>query len=108
MPNCNTNLHNGDLLKNQLYYTNYDFELYSNFTFFLNNNVDGDQIRQKEKRNLFGYNGSYTKITFIGNKKITSEAGAGVRFDKTRNSELSRTKDRIIVIDPVKLGDIKR
>ena len=48
-------------LKNQLYYTNYDFELYSNFTFFLNNNIDGDQIKQKEKRNLFGYNGSYTQ-----------------------------------------------
>ena len=74
-----TNLKNGNFIKNQLYYTYYDFELYSNFTFFLNNDVDGDQIKQKEKRNLFGYNGSYTHIGYAGNKKITSEAGISVR-----------------------------
>ncbi len=102
-----TRLHNGDLIKNQLYFTNYDFELFSNFTFFLNNQVDGDQIRQKEKRNMFGYNGSYSHIGFAGEKKITTEAGLGFRFDKTKDSELSRTRDRIILIDALKLGDIK-
>ena len=101
-----TNFGSGNSIKNQLYYTNYDFELYSNFTFFLNNEVDGDQIRQKEKRNLFGYNGSFTNIAYLGNKRFTSEAGIGVRLDKTRDSELSRTKDRRIVIQQVKLGDI--
>lgn len=45
-------------LKSQFYYSNYNFELYSNFTFFLRDPVNGDQIRQKEHRNLFGYNGS--------------------------------------------------
>ena len=101
-----TTLHGGNFIKNQLYYTYYDFELYSNFTFFLNNNVDGDQIKQKEKRNLFGYNGSYTNIAYAGNKRITSEAGISVRVDKTKDSELSSTKDRAIVIEAVKLGDI--
>jgi outer membrane receptor for Fe3+-dicitrate len=102
-----TSLGNGNFIKNQVYYTNYDFELYSNFTFFLNNNVDGDQIRQKEKRNLFGYNSSYTHIGYIGDKKLTSDIGAGFRFDKTKNTELSRTKDRVIVTEAIKLGDIK-
>jgi hypothetical protein len=101
-----TNLKKGSFLKNQIYYTRYDFELYSNFTFFLNNNIDGDQIRQKEKRNLFGYNGSYTQTTYAGDKKITSDMGVSLRFDKTKNSELSRTKNRDIVTDPIKLGDI--
>ena len=101
-----TNLGNGNFIKNQIYYTNYDFELYSNFTFFLNNNLDGDQIRQKEKRNLFGYNGSYTNITYAGDKKITSDIGIGFRFDKTSNSELSGTKNRNIVTEPIKLGNI--
>jgi outer membrane receptor protein involved in Fe transport len=101
-----TILGNGDAIKNQLYYTNYDFELFSNFTFFLNNELDGDQIKQKEKRNLFGYSSAYTHITYAGNKKITGEAGIGVRIDKTMNSELSRTKDRDILLEPVKLGDI--
>jgi hypothetical protein len=102
-----TNLGNGNFIKNQFYYTHYDFELYSNFTFFLNNNLDGDQIRQKEKRDLFGYNGSYTHIGYIGDKKLTSDIGAGFRFDKTRGSELSRTKDRTTVTEAIKLGDIK-
>ncbi len=101
-----TSLGNGDFLRNQVYYTQYDFELYSNFTFFLKNNLDGDQIRQKEKRDLFGYNSSYTHIAFAGNKKITSDIGLGFRIDKTRDSELSRTKNRQQLIEPLKLGDI--
>lgn len=99
-------LGNGNFIKNQVYYTNYDFELYSNFTFFLNNALDGDQVRQKEKRNLVGYNGSYTHTGYAGDKKLITGMGAGFRFDKTRNSELSRTKDRDIVTEPIKLGDI--
>ncbi|HET9432611.1 MAG TPA: TonB-dependent receptor, partial [Chitinophagaceae bacterium] len=101
-----TNFASGNFFKNQLYYTNYDFELYSNFTFFLNNDVDGDQVKQKEKRNLLGYKGSYTNIAYLGNKRFTSEAGVSVRMDKTKDSELSRTKHRDIVIERVKLGDI--
>ncbi len=56
---------------------------------------------------MFGYNGSYSHIGFAGEKKITTEAGLGFRFDKTKDSELSRTRDRIILIDALKLGDIK-
>jgi hypothetical protein len=102
-----TILRNGDVIRNQLFYTAYDFELYSNFTFFLNNNVDGDQIRQKEKRSLYGYNGSYTHTGYAGSSKFVTNIGWGVRYDRTRGSELSKTKERNILIDPVKLGDIK-
>lgn len=102
-----TNLKNGDYIKNQLYYTNYDFELYSNFTFFLNDSLNGDEIRQKEKRNLFGYIGNYSRTDYVADKKITTDIGINSRFDKTKNSELSRTKNREIVTDAIKLGDIK-
>ena len=44
---------NEDLyVKNKLFYSVYDFELYSNFTFFLNDSINGDQIKQKEDRTL--------------------------------------------------------
>lgn len=33
------------VIKNQLFYSNYNFELYSNFTFFLEDSLNGDQIR---------------------------------------------------------------
>ncbi|HLG41170.1 MAG TPA: TonB-dependent receptor, partial [Chitinophagaceae bacterium] len=102
-----TNLKNGGLLKNQVYYTNYDFELYSNFTFFLNDSVNGDEIKQRERRNLFGYNGSFSHSGYAGDKKLTTDFGVSVRFDKTKNSELSRTKNRTIITDRIKLGDIK-
>ncbi len=102
-----TNLGNGNFIKNQFYYTRYDFELYSNFTFFLNNDVDGDQIRQKEMRDILGYNGSYTHTGYIGDKKLTTDIGSGFRLDKTIDSELSRTKDRTTITEAIKLGDIK-
>lgn len=100
--NVNVQLNTGAHLKNQLYYTAYDFELYSNFTFFNVDSINGDQIKQKEKRNLFGYNGSYTKVFH----KLTSQLGVNVRYDRTHNSELSRTKNRKELIAPLKLGDI--
>ncbi len=96
----------GGLLKNQLYYSHYQFELYSNFSFFLNNPINGDQIRQKENRNLFGYNGSYTKTSYWGNTPAEFSIGVNYRHDLTDNTELSRTINRTIVTDPLQLGDI--
>ena len=47
-----SNLNNGATFRNQIYYSNYDFELYSNFTFYKEDPINGDQIRQKENRNI--------------------------------------------------------
>ncbi len=96
----------GGLLKNQIYYVRNQFELFSNFTFFLVDPVNGDQIRQWEKRNLFGYNGSYSKTNYIGNVAAELTVGAMYRQDLTDNTELMRTIQRTTVSDPVKLGDI--
>jgi len=101
-----TTLKNHDFIKNQVYYTNYSFDLHTNFTFYLNDPINGDQIRQKENRNLLGYNGSYNHTSYIGETKITTDAGINVRLDKINNSELSNTINRFTVINPIKLGDI--
>ncbi|MDZ7897519.1 MAG: TonB-dependent receptor [Arcicella sp.] len=97
---------NNNIIKNQLFYSNYNFELYSNFTFFKEDSINGDQIRQKEKRNLFGYNGSYSINSYLGNKDLTTTFGVQYRQDITNGTELSRTKDRTITINPLKLGNI--
>jgi outer membrane receptor protein involved in Fe transport len=94
------------IIKNQLFYSNYNFELYSNFTFFKEDSINGDQIRQKEKRNLFGYNGSYSTNTVVGNKDFTTTFGVQYRQDITNGIELSRTKDRTITLNRLKLGNI--
>ncbi len=102
-----SHLKNNQVFKQQLYFSRYDFELYSNFTFFLNDPVNGDQIRQKEKRNLFGYTVSYSADHYLGAKKLSSEFGAGLRYDKTANSELSHTKNRTEVLNHFQLGDVR-
>ena len=101
-----TSLNNGDLIKNQVYYSNYHFDLHTNFTFFLTDTVNGDEIRQKETRNMLGYNGSYRHNSFLGNIQLTSEAGINIRADLTANSGLSHTVDRFTTLDQIKLGNI--
>lgn len=100
-------LPNAAVLENQVYFVNYAFELYSNFTFFLNDAENGDQIRQKENRNIYGYNGSYSQnATFLG-MPLTSEAGIGLRYDVVEDSELSRTRGRRTTVSEVQKGDIE-
>ncbi|MGA0560191.1 TonB-dependent receptor [Larkinella sp. VNQ87] len=93
-------------LKNQLFYSNYNFELYSNFTFFLNDSLNGDQIRQKEKRNLLGYNGSISRTDYAGSIRFTTMAGLQYRQDFTRGSELSHTQNRVETLERRQFGNI--
>ena len=103
-----TSLNNGDVLKNQLYYSNAHFDLHTNFTFFLKDTVNGDEIRQQEGRDLLGYNGSYVHNNNAGSVKITTEAGLNIRADLTSNSSLFHTKNRYTLINRIKLGDISQ
>ncbi len=97
---------NGGVIKNQLYYVNYNFELFSNFTFFLEDSINGDQIKQAEKRSIYGYNGSYSKNNIVFNKKIKSEVGVQLRHDVVKNIELSHTANRKTLIDPIAFGQV--
>ncbi len=101
-----TGLSNHDIFKNQFYYSRYKFDLHTNFTFYLADTVHGDEIRQRESRNLYGYNGSYLHEGYIGSTRLTTEAGINIRLDITKGSELSHTVNNFTVIDPIKLGDI--
>ena len=101
-----TTARNGDVLKNQLYYSNYHFDLHSNFTFFLVDTLNGDEIRQQEYRSMFGYKGSYEHVGYMGFAQLNSEIGLQFRGDATNNSTLSHTKDRYTLLGNIKLGDI--
>ncbi len=102
----NTNLYDGAVLRNQVYYTKNKFKLYSNFTFFKEDPINGDQIRQSENRNMIGYNGSYTKEFFLGNKKTQTKAGVQIRYDDVNDIELTRTKNRSLITKEIMFGDI--
>ncbi|MGI9532254.1 TonB-dependent receptor [Lutimonas sp.] len=102
-----TTLNNNASLSNQLYFTRYNFDLYSNFTFFLNDSINGDQIRQKESRNLLGYNGAYKKSIILAEENvIDAELGGGFRLDDINDSQLLQTKKRFEVLDTTNYGDI--
>lgn len=102
-----TQLSENSYLKNQLYYTAYDFDLFSNFTFFLNDPVNGDQIRQKEKRSLWGYNGAFVHQGFNRFFNYQFEGGLSLRADKTRNSQLAHTLNRKQTLQNLQLGDVQ-
>jgi hypothetical protein len=103
----NTDLNNNTTLENHFYYSKYHFNLFSNFTFFLNDPVNGDQIRQREKRDLFGYQTKLTHDKDKGKWNFKSVYGAGFRADITTGSELSHTLNKSIVLSNIQLGDIK-
>jgi outer membrane receptor protein involved in Fe transport len=100
------------LLKNNwstqqhIYLSRYRFNLFSNFTFFLNDPVLGDQIQQLENRTLFGYAGSFSKSWIAGKQQMVSVAAAGFRHDDIRNNELAHTQKRKF-LESVQLGNIK-
>ena len=104
--NLKSYLKNGGKFTNQIFYSKYQFELYSNFTFFLNDPINGDQIRQKEDRNLFGFNSTYEKSTQIFGLKSETFAGIQLRYDDINDLELSRTKDRSITTEQLKFGNV--
>lgn len=104
--NLKSYLSNGGTLTSQFYFSKYLFELYSNFTFFLNDPINGDQIKQKENRNLYGGSVNYQKSFRLFNLPTETNVGVQVRTDDIRDLELSRTKDRILTTEQMKFGNV--
>jgi outer membrane receptor protein involved in Fe transport len=65
----------------QSYFCRYDFKLFSNFTFFLNDPVNGDMIEQTDNRNLFGLNSEYRFLKKLGSVLSATTVGGGFRAD---------------------------
>lgn len=101
-----TTLSERSMLKNQLYYSYYTFDLHADYSYFLTDTVNGDEVRQQEKRNLAGYNGTFIHESFLGYAQLTTEAGINIRFDATSGTSLQHTRDNYIVLDSLKYGDI--
>ncbi len=99
-------LSDNKFIKNRIYYSLYDFELFSNFTFFLNDPVNGDQIKQKESRKIFGAESVWNYTTFLNNVSTLLQVGVGLRSDDIRGNELSRTLNRRTTLRNIQLGDV--
>ncbi len=100
------NIDDNTFFKANTYYSNYNFLLFSNFTFFLEDPENGDQIKQQESRNLFGLNTQLKKNLTWGDTKVKLEFGSGFRTDKSADNELSHTANRKTTLENIQLGDI--
>ncbi|HFA49569.1 MAG TPA: TonB-dependent receptor [Bacteroidetes bacterium] len=93
-------------VKSRAYYVKYDFELYSNFTFFLEDPVNGDQIRQRDDRQIFGLESVLNRQFSLENADVELQSGIGLRYDKVTDDELSHTANRRTVLERKALGDV--
>jgi len=93
-------------IENFVYFSKYDFKLYSDFTFFFNDSINGDLIRQKENRTIYGYSSVFNDRINLGSVRMNLCAGIGGRFDNIYNDELSHTKGYEITLEQKSLGDV--
>ncbi len=103
----NRTINNQTFVKNTVYYSLYDFELFSNFTFFLEDPINGDQIRQVESRQIFGAESQFNHSFFVGDNISTLfQAGVGLRYDNIDGNTLARTLNRKTTLEELSLGDV--
>ena len=75
------------------YIIGYELDLWSNFTYLLDDPVGGDQFKQKDKRTIFG--GSYENL-WVGNTESFTEHRFGIDFrhDAVDEVGLYRSRER--------------
>lgn len=93
-------------LETQAFVSRYNFNLYSNFTFFLHDSERGDQIQQKENRRIYGAKTAYYQTTSFANSTLVTEAGIGFRLDEVNDIQLSKTLKRTFLSHTSK-GDVR-
>lgn len=75
-------------------------DLYSNFTYFLNDPVNGDQFNQSEKRTMLGVNLSKSWLGELAGLPMENKLGVQTRYDKLSPVALYNTvqKQRLSLI----------
>ena len=69
------------MFKIQGYATRYNFKLFSNFTFFLEDPLNGDMIEQTDDRRMVGINSTYQFTQTTSSSVNTTTLGGGFRSD---------------------------
>jgi outer membrane receptor protein involved in Fe transport len=81
--------------------------LFSNFTFFLEDPINGDQIKQVDNRTLYGFNSEYNSKKNYNSFNLKWQAGGGIKVNSNKGIELSHTLNRNEVLNYIQLGDIE-
>ena len=71
-----------------------DLNLFSNFTYFLDNPIDGDEFEQVDNRQLFGGDIVHNWQADVAGKSLTHKIGAQIRHDAIDEVGLYKTRAR--------------
>ncbi len=85
----------GGALRANAYAVKYDMNLYSNFTFFLDDTVNGDQMEQLDNRWIFGTSERWTKDGSVLGWGEKLRLGLDARYDDIAPVALYHTMDRM-------------
>lgn len=72
----------------------YNLDLWSNFTYFLNDPVNGDQFHQADRRVIYGLRPNLAWSGKLGAAETTTRVGLQARYDDISRVQLSNTIDR--------------
>ena len=96
----------GGVLSANAYAVKYDMDLFSNFTYFLDDTVNGDQMYQKDKRWFFGTSDRWQREDTVLGFHEKVRLGLDVRYDFIDPVALYHTADRRVLeswgVDSVK------
>ncbi len=74
-------LNDWGVTKMEAYAIRYTMTLFNNFTYFLNNEVDGDQFSQTDSRTIYGFHGNHTFKGRLGPFDCETRVGVQGRYD---------------------------
>ncbi|MCC3860667.1 TonB-dependent receptor [Pseudemcibacter aquimaris] len=79
----------------QVYGQYYDFNLFSNFTYFLDDPVRGDEFEQVDNRSIWGGNFSYSDDASLNDMDMVWTVGSSIRYDQIKEVGLYKTESRV-------------
>ncbi|HEY7863295.1 MAG TPA: TonB-dependent receptor, partial [Thermoanaerobaculia bacterium] len=84
----------GNRTSASVYGIDYAMNLWSNFTYALDDPENGDQFEQEDRRRVYGAQGRHQWLTRLGAFDLESSAGLQVRHDDIRSVGLYHTRAR--------------
>jgi outer membrane receptor protein involved in Fe transport len=84
----------------------YGLDLYSNFTYFLDDPVNGDQFKQADRRTVVGGRATHRRLDHWGGRLIQNAVGVQVRSDDI-HLNLTHTARRQF-LHPVRQDDVRQ
>lgn len=84
----------GGQLQTTVYGIRYYLSLFSNFTYFLDDPVNGDQFNQVDNRKIYGWNGSWSRADQLFGLPMTNTFGWDFRQDRLDPAGLYSTARR--------------